>query len=581
MKRGDSVEKEAPIPRPGSEAAALEAAKAHLNAGRHAEAAALFAQILERNPDQIHALIFLGVIRVAAGEVDAAEPLLTRCLDLDRDGGFAFLALRNLGSIAQHRGEDSQAIEFFEQCVARKSDFVPVFNDLGVSLQRLGRNKESIAAFDRAITLDPAHLIARHNRGRVLVDVGRVDEAIEAFRACVALAPDSVETWTLLGTAYLKVENFADAEKALRRVLTLDPESHDARLYLAEALDRTHRLKEADQMCREWAQRQGIVVTPARTARPEARVLLLGGAAMCNTPTRFLFASDRFTTITVNLLPPDDGAEDPALRVDGLPACDVVFNAIADADRGARFIEKAAALCRSIGRPVINPPEQILHARRDRLPSLLADIPGLIVPATRRRDRAGLRVLADAGEPFAVPVLVRPVGSHGGNDLRRIGDGGALGDYLRAKPFDDFYVTDYCEYRSADGYYRKYRFIFVDREVYPYHLAISKNWMVHYWRADMSEEDLKREEATYLADYRSVFPGTLAEVVRGVALQLDLDYGGMDCGLTGDGRVLVFEANANMLVHLDDSREDFAYKHAHVPKIAEAMRRLVARKLAA
>jgi len=45
--------------------------------------------------------------------------------------------------------------------------------------------------------------------------------------------------------------------------------------------------------------------------------------------------------------------------------------------------------------------------------------------------------------------------------------------------------------------------------------------------------------------------------------------------------VLVFEANANMLVHLDDSREDFAYKHAHVPKIAEAMRRLVARKLAA
>jgi tetratricopeptide (TPR) repeat protein len=575
------LNEKAAITWPGSEAAALAAAKAHFNAGQHAEAVALFVQVLERNPDQIQALVFLGVIRLAAEDNTAAETLFTRCLERDRHGPFAPLALQNLGVIRQRRGDDRGAIPFFEQAVAQKPDFASAFNDLGVSLQRVGRNKEAIAAFDRALDIDPSHVMAQHNRGRVLADVGRLPEAIEAFKLVAALTPDSAEIWALLGAAYLKLEQFTAAEEALRRVLALDPASLDARLYLAEVLDRTHRLEEADQACKEWAQRQGVVVTRSTAARPEARILLLGGAAMCNTPTRFLFGLDRFDTITVNLSVPGDGGEDPATQLDRLPACDVVFNAIADADRGAPFLEPATAFCRALGRPVINPPGQVPATRRDRIPGLLAGIPGLVLPATRRVSRAALQAVADEAASFAAPILVRPVGSHGGNDLQRIERGDALAAYLSAMPFNDYYETEYCDYRSADGYYRKYRLIFVDREIYPYHLAISRNWMIHYWRADMSEEDLKREEAVFLADYRTVFPGALAATVRSIARRLDLDYGGMDCGITSDGRILLFEANANMLVHLDDPREDFAYKHEHVPKIAAAISRLVARKLSA
>lgn len=576
-----TLNEKAAIPWPGSEAAALDAAKAHFSAGEQAEAADLFAQVLQRNPDQIQALVFLGVMRLAEEDLAAAEKLFTRCIERDRDGPFAPLALQNLGTICQRRGDDRRAILFFEQAIARQPNFAPVFNDLGVSLQRVGRNKEAIAAFDRALEIDPVHVMAQHNRGRVLADVGRLAEAIEAFQRVAQLTPDSAEIWTLLGAVHLKLEQFVAAEEALRRVLALDPASLDARLYLAEVFDRTHRLEEADRACKEWAQRQGVVVTRSSAARPEARVLLLGGAAMCNTPTRFLFSTDRFDTITVNLWLPDAGTGDPAVELDRLPPCDVVFNAIADADRGAPFLAPAAAFCRALGRPVINPPEQVPRTRRDRIPPLFAGISGLVLPATRRVSRAALQALADQqAAAFAAPILVRPVGAHGGNDLQRFDHGGALATYLRAMPFDDYYETDYCDYRSADGYYRKYRLIFVDREIYPYHLAISKHWMIHYWRADMSEEDLKREEAVFLADYRAVFPGALAETVRSIAKRLDLDYGGMDCGITRDGRILLFEANANMLVHLDDPREDFAYKHEHVPKIAAAMSRLVARKLA-
>jgi hypothetical protein len=60
-----------------------------------------------------------------------------------------------------------------------------------------------------------------------------------------------------------------------------------------------------------------------------------------------------------------------------------------------------------------------------------------------------------------------------------------------------------------------------------------------------------------------------------VAHRLDLDYGGLDCALMADGRVLLFEANACVLVHLDEPARAFPYKHTHVPAIRDAFTRLV------
>ena len=48
-----------------------------------------------------------------------------------------------------------------------------------------------------------------------------------------------------------------------------------------------------------------------------------------------------------------------------------------------------------------------------------------------------------------------------------------------------------------------------------------------------------------------------------------LDYGGIDCGVDRDGRIVVFEANASMLVH-DEKTEDFAYKNRYIAKIKHA-----------
>ena len=56
---------------------------------------------------------------------------------------------------------------------------------------------------------------------------------------------------------------------------------------------------------------------------------------------------------------------------------------------------------------------------------------------------------------------------------------------------------------------------------------------------------------------------------------MGLDFFGVDCALDRAGNLVVFEANATMLVHADTG--DFAYKNPYVRRIKTAFTALLAR----
>jgi glutathione synthase/RimK-type ligase-like ATP-grasp enzyme len=260
-----------------------------------------------------------------------------------------------------------------------------------------------------------------------------------------------------------------------------------------------------------------------------------------------------------------------------MPAFDLVFNAIADPDVGLQDLGAAERFLRDVSRPILNPPSKVPETRRDRLKALLEGIESTIVPETRRLDSAALEEFAASGT--SGPFLLRTAGTHGGDDLARIERAQEALDYAELRPAEFYYLSHFFDYRNGDGHYRKYRLIFIDRKVYPYHLAIMEDWKVHYFRADMAEDAWKRaEEARFLEDYRSVFGAAGARALTAIAERIDLDYAGIDCARLDDGRVLVFEANPAMLVHLDDREIDFPYKHRFVPRIQAAMSALILKR---
>ncbi|MFN3398189.1 MAG: hypothetical protein ACK4ZS_06605 [Sulfurimicrobium sp.] len=59
-------------------------------------------------------------------------------------------------------------------------------------------------------------------------------------------------------------------------------------------------------------------------------------------------------------------------------------------------------------------------------------------------------------------------------------------------------------------------------------------------------------------------------------MRAGLDYLGIDCGESPDGKLLVFEADSNMIVHAMDPVDLFPYKQAQMQKVFAAFRAMLA-----
>jgi hypothetical protein len=216
---------------------------------------------------------------------------------------------------------------------------------------------------------------------------------------------------------------------------------------------------------------------------------------------------------------------------------------------------------------------------------LLGGLPDVQMAACARIDTAPCSDVALAGlladQGIALPVLVRPTATHGGEGLVRCNDLAALQARLHESQGPQ-YLTAFRDTRSVDGYYRKYRMIFVDREPFPYHLAISPNWMVHYFSADMEGHAWKLdEERRFLQDPTAALGQRALQAITEIGRRLDLDYGGIDFTLLPGGQVFVFEANATMLAHYERNTGALAHKNPFVQHIVDAFERLMKRRTAA
>ena len=300
-------------------------------------------------------------------------------------------------------------------------------------------------------------------------------------------------------------------------------------------------------------------------------MLLLAAAGYGNVPVRYLLPSQTNTRIECFI---EYAAPAPCL-----PAHDVVFNAVGDPDVEEPLFVASCDFIDSSGKPWLNHPAKVSQTRRDRLPSLLHGIPDIELPPVRRlRDLAAAETaMAESGIGF--PLLLRPAASHGGDGLARVDTHGGL-RLIDPQGADPWYLCPFRDYRSADGYWRKYRMIFVDRAPHPYHLAISAHWLVHYATANMLSDPAKcAEELRFLEDPAAVLGTRAMAAIRAIGKRLDLDYAGVDFTLLPDGRVLVFEANATMLVH-PEPPGPFAFKNRFVDRILAAFESLLTSRIA-
>jgi hypothetical protein len=250
-----------------------------------------------------------------------------------------------------------------------------------------------------------------------------------------------------------------------------------------------------------------------------------------------------------------------------MPEHDVAFFAVSEADLPT--LHRLAPLFAAWPRPVLNDPARA---------ACLAALPGVAAPRIIAVSRADLAAGCLGGLEY--PVLVRPYGSHAGQNLDRIDQPDALAGYLQAVTAERYFVAGFVDYRSADGLFRKYRVAFIDGAPMLCHMAASEHWMVHYLNAGMTDSAGKRAmEAEAMAEFDTGFARRHAAAFAALDGWMGLDYHQIDCAELPDGRLLVFEADVAAIIHMIDPPDLFPYKPPQMRRVMDAFGAMLRRRV--
>jgi len=443
--------------------------------------------------------------------------------------------------------------------------------DIGRTLARaraLAARAEDEAAKQAYIDVlrrDPTHLAALNELGTLAFSGGFRSAARTAYLQAVQHHPGNKIVRVNLANLLREERDLAAARLHYEAALAIDPDFPEAHQGMALVLNELG-LEGADAHWHRGFSGRSVVSKPYRGTGTGVPLLMLVSARGGNIPTQ-LWISDRQFAVTAIYAE----FHDPGLP---LPPHALIVNAVGDADLCDAALACAEDIVARSAAPVINPPARVRLTGRAENARRLGAVEGVIAPAIRKLSPAAIL----AGDP-AFPILLRRPGFHTGRHFVRVDSRDALAPALAALAAEELLVIQYLDARGPDGMARKYRVMFIDGVAYPLHLAISADWKVHYFSAGMAGDAAHREEERrFLEDMPSVLgrPAMAAlERIRGI---LGLEYGGIDFALAPDGSVLVFEANATMVVFPPNPDPMWDYRRGAIDLVLEAATRMLLRR---
>jgi len=515
----------------------------------------------------------------------------------------------DLGQAYQNLRQHPEAETAYKKALSLIPDSSLTLSKLGQLYTEMGRISEAIECHQSALQKEPNNAIIHNNLGNTYFNSNQLVEARAHYHRAVEIHPQYLEAWINLGNTLRKLEIWADSELCLRNALQLNPQSpaaisalssllghlnikteeclellnrliklvpHDANAYveLGNAHLRNKNQSLALEAYRQFKQLNPLITWYANKTPPDFSVVVLDAPFAGSTPINYLLGQASFERHFYCVIPDEVDNDLELLRSKG----DVIINVIGDADNGKEILPHALHVADSLNRPIINHPRKVLQSDRESIALRLKDLPLCKIPKTIRLEGEVLKSSEGIDQllhNFEMPILVRLAGTHGGDAVEKCEDLSAVHSFMEKRPGSTYYISEYVDYQSQDGYFRKYRWICIDGEIFPYHLAIHNDWLVHYFRTDMANHAwMQTEEEQFLKGEEPLFTPAHRDTLKAIAAATQLDYCGIDCGIDSQNRIVVFEANATMLVH-DEKEATFMYKNQYVAKIKQAFDQLI------
>ena len=463
-----------------------------------------------------------------------------------------------------------------DDLLAREPKAIEAEVERAALLNALGRPLDARQAYLEVLKRAPTHFGALNDFGALLSTTGHRSAARTVYFEAVRHHPDNPIAHVNLANLLRRSGDTASARAHYEIALRLDADHPQANQGLGNLLAELGDLEGAEFHRRKGFEGQFITALPYRGTKPPIPLLLLVSVSGGNIPTASFLDNRVFlTSVCV--------AEFYDPRVP-LPPHDLIFNSIGDADLCRAGLEAAFRVLAQTTAPVLNHPSAVLETGRLANARRLSDLPGVVTPRMIALPRSVL-VAPDAAravceQGFAFPLLMRAPGFHTGHHFFLVENARDLSTAAAQLPGDSALIIEYLNARGPDGKARKYRVMIIDGEIYPLHLAVSRHWKVHYFTADMADHpEHRREDAAFLNDMSTALGPAVTALAR-IRDALNLDYGGIDFGLNEAGEVLLFEANATMVVNPPDADDRWTYRRPAVKRILDAVHAMMVARAA-
>jgi hypothetical protein len=276
---------------------------------------------------------------------------------------------------------------------------------------------------------------------------------------------------------------------------------------------------------------------------------------------------------------------DLARRLSAQMGVEVLVNAICEPGLQRDALAQLTSWELATQLPVVNPTWAVNATTRPLAARRLAHQAGVRAPHCSLY-AGGAVTLAEhvAARGHRYPVLLRPPGKHGSVGLVRADDANELAAHAAALPACT--VTDFVDFRSADGLWRKFRMVYAGDRLFRRHVLTDRAWNITRAAREFMRErpELVAEEQEWIRRPVTLDDGSIEARVMHQFRALQLDFGVIDFALPPDGDLVVFEINACVqLTNRVDAQAagDRRYFEANNDEILDALRQEICARAAA
>ncbi|MCP3368310.1 tetratricopeptide repeat protein [Bradyrhizobium cajani] len=212
------------------------------NKGDIAGAAKLYQRIIKTNPNNLHAVHFLGVAEAASGNIERAKLLMKRSLEAKP---VEVQFIENYAAVLHRAGEHDELVRLCQHGLQFSPNSLGLLHASAAAYLALGRHAEAIEQLTRLAAHHPHHLPAHFMLGSALAKTRQYEPALAAYDRALRLQPQLAEAHLDIGTIHFTNGRHSDALLSYDNALTHRPDYAEASLGRCYTLIQLGRREEA------------------------------------------------------------------------------------------------------------------------------------------------------------------------------------------------------------------------------------------------------------------------------------------------------------------------------------------------